>query len=191
MATATGTMVMINFKPGQRQAGSGRVSDFEEVYRSYFRPLYAFVAYRVGDRQAAEDVTSQVFEKALNAYHKYDPERAAVSTWLFTIARNAVSDHFRNRSRQGHAELNERTAASPLGNPQADLEARERQQELSAALAGLEAREQEMLALKFGAALTNREIAGLLDISESNAGTILYRSLGKLKTKLEGGIDND
>ncbi len=176
---------------GQEKPMSGGNIDFEQVYRRYFRDIYAYVAYRVSGRAAAEDVTSQVFEKALDAWDGYDPERAAVSTWLFTIARNAVSDHFRRLARHGDAELNESAADPQSTDPEAELVNGERRRELSLAMAGLDAREQELLALKFGAALTNRHIAELMEISESNAGTILYRSLRKLKSKLEGGIDDD
>lgn len=191
MANAIGTMAMTSLRPLMKREKSGKSTDFEEVYRTCFDPVYAFVAYRVGSRQAAEDITSQVFEKAFRSYSGFDPGRAAVSTWLFTIARNAVFDHFRGLNRRMHLEFDERIAASSSDDPSYELEAGERQRELAAAMSSLEDREQELLALKFGAGLTNRQIAGLIDTSESNVGTILYRSLGKLKTKLEGGIDND
>lgn len=191
MATAEQALVMMRLKRGQRQEENGKTIQFEEVYRQYFRPLYSFVAYRVADRPAAEDITSQVFEKALRAYPNYDHKRAAVSTWLFTIARNAVTDHYRTRKQQADAGLNENLAISDEGDPEHELEALEMSRELARALAGLGAQEHEVLALKFGAGITNREIGKLLEISESNAGTIIYRSLKKLKNQLEGGIEND
>ncbi|MHB8159997.1 MAG: RNA polymerase sigma factor [Thermoleophilia bacterium] len=75
-------------------------SQFDEVYRAYLRPVYAFVAFRVGNRAAAEDITSQVFEKAWRGYPRFDPRKAAISTWLFTIARNSLTDHYRSAGRK-------------------------------------------------------------------------------------------
>ncbi len=191
MATAEQSLVTMRLKRRQRQDAQVKAPAFEEVYQRHFRPLYAFVAYRVCDRTAAEDITSQVFEKALKAFPGYDPQRGAVSTWLYTIARNAISDHFRSQGRHDHTGLDEHTAASGESDPQGELHANETRRELAVALAGLDLREQEVLALKFGAGLTNRRIASLLEISETNAGTILYRSLRKLKTELEGVNAND
>lgn len=190
MATAEQTLVMINRKSNRRRQEAATATSFEEVYRRYFRPLYAFIALRVGSRNAAEDVTAQVFEKALKAYPGYDPGRGGLSTWLFAIARNAVSDHFR-RQRPDEVELDEGAAAAASADPLAELEAAELKANVRQALKVLEPREQELVALKFGAGLNNREIAGLLELSESNVGTILYRSLGKMKTRLEDGDQND
>ncbi|GBE58343.1 RNA polymerase sigma factor SigX [bacterium BMS3Abin01] len=191
MAIAEQSLVTMRLKRRQQQEAQAKAPAFAEVYRRHFRPLYAFVAYRVCDRTAAEDITSQVFEKALKAFPGYDSRRGTVSTWLYAIARNAISDHFRSQGRHSHTGLDEHTTVSGDGDPQAELHASEMRRELAAALADLEIREHEVLALKFGAGLTNRRIADLLEISESNAGTILYRSLKKLKTELEGVNAND
>ena len=160
MATVEMALGQMSPKGWQRREEQAAPAGFEEVYRRYFRPLYAFIAMRVGNRAAAEDVTAQVFEKALKAFPAYDPGRAALSTWLFAIARNAVSDHFR-RQRPDEVELEEGTATGGA-DPHAELEAAELRQELGQALGRLESREQEVVALKFGAGLTNRAIAGQL-----------------------------
>lgn len=190
MATAEQILLQMNPKGFQRRKEAATAMSFEEVYRRYFRPLYAFIAMRVGSRAAAEDITAQVFEKALKAYPGYDPGRAALSTWLFAIARNAISDHFR-RQRPDEVALEEGSAVASEADPHVELEAAELKQSLRQALKVLGAREQELVALKFGAGFTNREIGRLLELSESNVGTILYRSLGKLKTRLEDGDQDD
>lgn len=189
---------MMNLKPGKRQqAGpegdAARTPDFDDVYRRYMRPVYAFIAYRVNERATAEDITALVFEKAWRGFDGFDPRRASASTWIFTIARNCLSDHFRKAGRVNETPLDENTRRnSEHGvDPLDSLEAFELRRELHDALSGLAPNEREIVSLKFGAAMTNRDIARLLDISESNAGTILYRSLNKLKTMLEGGIKND
>jgi len=76
-------------------------------------------------------------------------------------------------------------------DPEPRLQALEMRRELVDAIETLDEREREIVALKFGGYMNNREIGRLLNISESNAGTILYRSLIKIKNQLEGGIEND
>lgn len=165
---------------------------FDEIYRRYLRPVYSFVAWRVNSRADAEDITSIVFEKAWRAFPRFDPEKAAVSTWLFTIAGNCTSDYFRNQGRKAAAvELPEDLSSDGSDDPEPRLQALELRHELAAAIGTLDQREREVVALKFGGGMNNREIGRLLKISESNAGTILYRSLVKLNKQLEGGIQND
>ena len=170
-----------------------KTPDFDDVYRRYMRPVYAFIAYRIIERATAEDITALVFEKAWRGFDGFDPKRASASTWIFTVARNCLSDHFRKAGRADETLLDEnRHQYGEQGNdPADDLEAFELRRELKEALSGLAPHECEIVSLKFGAAMTNRDIGKLLEISESNVGTILYRSLNKLKTMLEGGIKND
>ncbi|MDO8735974.1 MAG: sigma-70 family RNA polymerase sigma factor [Thermoleophilia bacterium] len=174
------------------KSGDIGTEEFDEVYRSYLKPVYAFVAYRVVSRADAEDVTSATFEKAWRAFSRFDSTKGAVSTWLFTIARNCLNDHLRRQVRRPPSvELNEGLKSDAHDQPEDRLQALELRRELLVAIESLNDSEREILALKFGGSLNNREIGRLLSISESNAGTILYRSLIKLKNQLEGGIEND
>ena len=201
MATTEAAMVINMFVSRQNKSSAAAVEqppkEFDAVYRSFIKPVYAFVAYRVRERAEAEDITSQVFERAWRGYETYDSAKAPVSTWLFTIARNCVTDHLRRAGRApGKTELNDYLRSdylrsSDFDEPEPRLQALELRQELRQAISGLDEREREVVALKFGGAMTNRDIATLLKIPESNAGTILYRSLKKMKTRLEGAIDND
>lgn len=180
---------------GRRSSGQARSSDaisesapaFDDVYRRYFKPVYSFLAYRLDNRSAAEDLTSQVFEKAWRGSERFDPGKSSLSTWIFTIARNCLTDHYRKHS----GKPREVELPSDLQDDGHEPRALEIGSELKRALGGLSDREREIISLKFGAALTNRKIAELLEITESNVGTILCRSLKKMKTQLEGGIEND
>jgi len=166
--------------------------DFEEIYRGFVRPVYAFVAYRIDSRSDAEDVTATTFEKAWRASGRFDPAKGSVSTWIFTIARNCLNDHLRSQSRRpSTVELDEEQQDGVESDPVEQFQAQEMRRELRDALGSLSANEREVVALKFGGSLNNREIGRLLNITESNVGTILYRSLMKLKNQLEGGIEND
>lgn len=162
-----------------------READWEMLYRQELPRIYNFFRYRMGDDALAEDLTSITFEKAWRARHQHRCDLAAFSTWLFAIAKNVAIDHFRRRRVELPIDgLNEAPAPG-------DLEAETLRQlqfrRLSGLLAELPDRERELLALKYGSGLSNREIAGLTGMSESNIGTILYRTLQRLRTLWDEG----
>ena len=159
---------------------------FDRLYRTSRDDLYAYVASLLHDGPAAEEVTATAFERAYRKRHRFDPGRGEPRAWLFGIARNAALDELRRRGRQ--AEL----AAEPvdLDAPAVDSGAERSEQRLAlrAALATLAPRERELIALKFFAGLGNAEIAQVVGISESNAGTRLHRAVAKLREALDGSI---
>ncbi|MGB7684326.1 MAG: sigma-70 family RNA polymerase sigma factor [Solirubrobacterales bacterium] len=152
---------------------------FDRLYRTSRDDVYSYVASLVRDRAAAEEVTATAFERAYRKRSRFDPDRGEPRAWLFGIARNAALDELRRRGRQ--AELTAEPAdlsSSALGE---DGQANERRLALGAALSHLASRERELIALKFFAGLSNAEIAAVLGISESNAGTKLHRAMTKLR----------
>lgn len=153
---------------------------FEALYRSSRDDVYAYVATLLRDRAAAEDVTALAFERAYRRRRSFDRARGAERAWLFGIARNAALDELRRRRRQA------RLAADPAGDavePFTDGGAEEalRRTTVRVALDALAPRERELVALKFHAGLGNAEIARVLGVSESNAGTLLHRTMTKLR----------
>ncbi|MGB9776620.1 MAG: sigma-70 family RNA polymerase sigma factor, partial [Anaerolineae bacterium] len=105
------------------------------------------------------------------------------STWLFTVAKNVAKDYFRQRRWEVPLEW-----AGHLANPDPVEDAVVEQEErarLAALLARLPARERELVALKYGAGLTNREIARLTGLRETNVGTILHRVVQRLREQWE------
>lgn len=153
---------------------------FEELYRSSRDDVYAYVSGMLRDRSAAEDVTAQAFERAYRRRSSFDPRRGTHRAWLFGIARNAALDELRRRSR--HTELTSEPIDAAAGEAYDDAtEAAARRSVLSAGLAKLSSRERELIALKFFSGLGNAEIAAVLGVSESNAGTKLHRAMEKLR----------
>ena len=151
---------------------------FERLYRSSRDDVYAFVASLLRDATAAEEVTAAAFERAYRKRNRFDPGRGEPRAWLFGIARNAALDELRRRGRQ--AELTAEPAdLETFGSEGAEHS--ERRLAVSAALERLEPRERELIALKFFAGLGNAEIASVLGVSESNAGTRLHRTIEKLR----------
>jgi RNA polymerase sigma-70 factor, ECF subfamily len=153
--------------------------DFEELYRSSRDDVFAYVATLLRDRSAAEDVTASAFERAFRKQRSYRPDRGSARAWLFGIARNAALDELRRRRRT--AELRD-DAPAPADDPaeRAVLRAA-----VAAALATLPPRDREIVALKYHAGLDNAELAAVLGVSPSNAGTLLHRAMTKLREAVD------
>ena len=153
--------------------------DWEAVYTAEMPRIFNYFWYRLGDVAVAEDLTATTFEKAWRARARYRSQRAAFSTWLHTIARNVAADYYRhNRHTQSLDEIQTHAASS---SPADIAEQNDESARLTWLLAKLPSRERELLALKYGAGLTNREIARLTTLSESNVGTVLNRVTSKLR----------
>jgi RNA polymerase sigma-70 factor (ECF subfamily) len=159
---------------------------FDHLYRSSRDDVYAYVASLVRNQAAAEEVTATAFERAYRKRSRFDPRRGEPRAWLFGIARNAALDELRHRGRQ--AELAAEPADLVTAPAHESAEASERRLALTAALATLEPRERELIALKFFAGLANAEIATVVGVSESNAGTRLHRAVTKLREACDGAL---
>lgn len=152
---------------------------FDALYRSSRDDVYAYAAGLLRDPSAAEEVTATAFERAFRRRRRFDPRRGSARAWLFGIARHAALDEIRRRRR--HAEL-AREPEDPLARVGADeAEASIRRAALAEAISALTPRERELISLKFFAGLSNAEIASVLGVSESNAGTRLHRVVTKLR----------
>ena len=159
--------------------------DWDRVYATELPRVYNFFRYRVLDRATAEDLTSTTFEKAWRARGRYRRDRAHVETWLLAIARNVAIDHFRSRARtEVPLEL---ALGDHRDTPEESAVRRDELKRLGCLLQGLEERERELLALKYGAGATNRAIAKVTGLTESNVGTILFRTISRLRVQWEEG----
>jgi RNA polymerase sigma factor (sigma-70 family) len=152
---------------------------FEALYRSSRDDVFAYVTTLLGDRAAAEDVTALAFERAYRRRSTFDRRRGEERGWLFGIARNAALDELRRRRRV--ATLVADPEAQDEIGPDDGAEVSLRRTAVRSALAALPAREREIVALKFHAGLRNTEIATVLGVSESAAGTLLHRTMQKLR----------
>jgi len=160
-------------------------TEFARVYDDHVWRVYGFLAYRLRDRDVAEDLTQATFERALRAWSRFDPLRASELTWLLAIARNLLIDHHRRDKSDRNEPIDERVLPGVPG-PEDRLSLAP---ELSEALAQLSDRDREVLALRFGGDLTGPEIAELTNLSLANVQQILSRSLRKLRTLLDRSLE--
>jgi RNA polymerase sigma factor (sigma-70 family) len=141
------------------------------------RRVYAYVAYRIGDGADAEDVTSATFERALRYRESFDPRRGDAASWLIGIARRCIADAMQGRETpsddlpevpaEGHEEL----VLSRL--------------DLRVAVCGLDERDRELIALRFGADLSARQIAAVLELKTNAVEVALHRALARLRRAVE------
>ncbi|MBN1855777.1 MAG: RNA polymerase sigma factor [Dehalococcoidia bacterium] len=159
---------------------------FADMYDTHMPGIYRYICYRVGNASLAEDLTADVFEKALKHIESYRREKAAPSTWLTTIARNTVTDYFRKSSRIQVVREDDAPEIPQEGPGIDEQMARiEEAKQLRRGLSLLPQLDQDIISLKFGTGLNNREIARTLKVSESNVGTRLYRAVKRLRDSFE------
>jgi RNA polymerase sigma factor (sigma-70 family) len=148
------------------------------------RRVYSYVAYRIGDGPDAEDVTSEVFERALRYRRSYDERRGQPLHWLLGIARRCVDDALSARARVPRLEQAEVESEDDQGG---DLL---RRMALATAIGGLDERSRDLLALRYGADLTARQIGELLGMKTNAVEVALHRTLARLRAELGEAVED-
>lgn len=170
----------MNLSPGDRSA-------FAQLYDSEMSRVYRYVRYRVGTVEEAEDLTSEVFHRALRHWPKMRRELRSPRAWLFTIATRLLVDHYRRRGGPQEASLENNPALpSTQAGPEAALLQQEEVSILQAHLAALPERDRAVLTLRFAGDLSHREIGEILEISEGASAVALLRALRRLRQLYEG-----
>ena len=139
--------------------------------------VYAYVAYRIGGGPDADDVTSATFERALRYRASFDPRRGDPTSWLIGIARRCIADAALGRDVPTD-EIPEQVAESHEERSAVRIE-------LARAVAQLDERDRELIAFRYGADLTARQIAELLDLKTNAVEVALHRALARLREHLE------
>lgn len=165
---------------------------FTAHYEQYAPRVFTYFQYRCDDPAIAQDLTMQVFERAWSALPRYDAHRAPFAAWLFAIARHVAADW--QRQQYVHQVLPwdrfaPRSSRDP-GPEQISVKSDERRQ-LREALQQLSPRERDLIGLRFASGLTNRAIAEMTGLSESNVAVILYRALRKLRQALSDNLADE
>ena len=156
-------------------------ADWDAIYAEHLPRIYNYFRFRLAGDADVEDLTARVFEKAWSARSRYRRDVAAFSTWLYRIAQNVGVDYL--RSRRTHSPLEAAVEVIADGTPESDEERRSDLERLGALTSSLPDRERDLIALRYGAGLSNRAIAPLVGLSESNVGTILHRTVQTLRSR--------
>jgi RNA polymerase sigma factor (sigma-70 family) len=142
------------------------------------RRVYSYVAYRIGDGPDAEDITSEAIERALRYRSSFDPRKGKPQSWLIGIARACVDDFLSSRTVPA-ADVAELAVTQELeGDIMLRLSVR-------AAIDALEGSDRDLIALRYGADLSARQIGQLLDMKTNAVDVALHRARGRLRQHLE------
>jgi RNA polymerase sigma factor (sigma-70 family) len=142
------------------------------------RRVYSYVAYRIGDGPDAEDVTSEVFARAVRYRSSFDPRRGEPAGWLIGIARRCIAE-LGAPAAETRAEVPDTAELGDLADDAV------RRLALAGAVSELSARDRELIALRFGADLTARQIAELLGLRTNAVEVALHRALERLRARLD------
>lgn len=169
------------------QIAEANAEPFVILYDRYFNRIYNYIRYRCFDAAATDDLTAQVFLKALINIKKYDPKKAPFDAWLFSISRNLINDFYRSKKKYNFVNIEDVEHILVRSNrPLEEIsENKDEKHRLLSKLETLLPRHRDIIALKFGAGMTNRKIAQLTGLTAQNVGVILHRGINKLRKLME------
>lgn len=159
------------------------VAAFGEIYDLFLDKVYHFVYFRVGSREDAEDLTEQIFLKVFKNLKNYHSDGAPFAAWLFRIARNHLTDHYRRR----RSQVPLAAAAEVADNQPSPEELTQRQMDQEAvatAIRKLPDNYQEIIILKFIEERENEEISQILQKPVNHVRVLQSRALAKLRQLL-------
>lgn len=164
---------------------SSDASAFARIYDETLPAVYRFTLSRVHDRDTADDLVADIFERALRAWPTFT-RSSSPRTWILGIARHVIADHWRRDATRTLALPDPLRDSLVDGAPLPEDIAQWRDDEirLDAAIRRLPEAEQELLALRFGAGLRPTEIAALLGVGPTAARVRLHRTLRRLEALL-------
>ncbi|HLQ05216.1 MAG TPA: RNA polymerase sigma factor [Verrucomicrobiae bacterium] len=163
------------------RASRGESAAFGLLYDKHVAAIYRYVYYRVRDDAEAEDLTSDVFMRALKAMPRYEPRQAFLA-WLYRIARNAVIDRARRGNRQvSYEDALEHPTPDQIVVPDEQVLAHSDNETLRGALAKLTPLQQEVIVLRFLEGYSTEEIAKIVGKREGTVRGIQFRAIGTLR----------
>jgi RNA polymerase sigma-70 factor (ECF subfamily) len=159
------------------------------LYRQHVQAIYRYTYYRVGDAQTAEDLTAEVFVRAIEGLPHYEPRGVPFAAWLYRIAQARVADHFRREQRTTTVTFEEDW---PLGEDSVSIEVEQSiyRKELQAVIRQLTPDQQHVIILKFVEGLSNAEVAQILGKTEGAVKALQHRALRALH-RLIGRCDEE
>ncbi|MDQ2745507.1 MAG: sigma-70 family RNA polymerase sigma factor [Chloroflexota bacterium] len=152
--------------------------DLDQVFERYLDPVYRFLYSRLGNREDAEDLTSEVFLKATRQLDRSRSE-ASIAQWLFTVARTVLADHWRRYYRSGAPLPLDEQRVGEIPNPSTDTPPGNHAQAVADLLAGLSERYRTVLELRFLHGYSIQETARELGLTPENVKVIQHRALAK------------
>jgi RNA polymerase sigma-70 factor, ECF subfamily len=159
---------------------------FAKLYEVYFDKIYRYIALKIRNETEAEDMTQQVFMKALKSISSYKNQGVPFSSWLYRIAHNLTIDYFR-KNRKATVPIDDLPLAAVGGDPQKMVEQKMDVEELAVAIKKLTPSQQEVLSLRFTGDLSINECAEIMGKSEGAIKALQHSAVIALRKVLVVG----
>lgn len=177
-------MIEADYLQGGKSAETGLTeATFVRLYEGSAQGVLNYICYRLGPDEA-EDLTAQVFARLWARRNDYDARKGPLTTWMWAIVRNAINDRLRDKQRKP-ITVQLPTQLASTHSLFEDVAQLEEWRKLRSAIQTLHPLDQDIIALRFGAGHTNRDIAVLVGLNEANVAQRLRRALRKLRLSLE------
>ena len=161
------------------EAAQKDASRFAELYEANFHRVYAFVSRRVGNRQEAQDLTSEVFHRALANLKRFEWRGTPFAAWLYRMAANALADHYQEKAREGEFPSEEIS-----DDAMADAE---RRATLAQCVDRLPQDQRRVIVMRFIEQRSIRDIAEDIGKSEGAVKQLQWRAMQNLRAQMHGG----
>jgi RNA polymerase sigma-70 factor, ECF subfamily len=158
---------------------------FGDIYERYFNRIYAYVARRVGSRDAAQDLTSDVFHRALANIGKYESRGVPFGAWLFRIAANAIADKWKHAAKES-GTASETRAGEEIDARKSEIDAAEHRAQLFQSVRILPVEQRRVIQMRFAEEKSIREIADALRKTEGAIKQLQFRALQNLRERMSG-----
>ncbi len=171
-----------------QRAKRGDRTAFAEIYDRHHPAIYRYIFYQVSDVATAEDLTGEVFVRLVEKIDRFNYRGRPLLAWLYTIARNLVTDHHRRAGKSQLLPLDEQLVADTIG-PEKAAERTLTRVSLAAAIAHLTEDQRQVILLKFVEELDNETTAQTLGKTVGSIKSLQHRALAALRRILEKNGD--
>ncbi len=165
------------------KAAQSNVRAFGVLYERYFEMVFKFVYRRTSDSELTGDLCTQIFMKALENIKQYQFKGVPFSAWLFRIASNEVAQYYRNVQKSRVVSVDDFSFLSLIEIP-TEEDKEDWIRALLAVLQTLNEQDMQLIELRYFEQRSFKEIAEILQLTESNAKVKTYRTLQRLKEKI-------
>ena len=167
-----------------QRAKQGDPAAFAEIYEQCQPPIYRYIFYQLGDAATAEDLTSEVFIRLVEKIDRFTYRGRPLLAWLYTIARNLVTDHHRRTKQVQPLESDMQLAADTI-DVEGSVLGKLTQRRLTIAITHLTEDQRQVILLRFIEGLDNATVATMLGKSVNSIKALQHRALDSLRRILE------
>jgi len=161
-----------------------------QLYEKYFDKIYRYVVFKIGNEMEAEDITQQVFLKALQSISSFRWKGIPFSAWLFRIAHNQVVDYLRKKTKQATVPIDE-SVVSFSSDPQLAVEQGLDIEQLLSATRRLTKAQREVVSLRFAGELSIAQVANIMGKSQGAIKALQHSAIVALRKVLSVGLENE